>query len=414
MAKRRTIRRLRTWPGTLRAAWLMTLVAALEPGSVFSSDDSLSRNATPENPVSVSLAYQETSHSIINESTFITVQTAPFKKEPAAVAGKVFRGSLTFGDNASNAIPFLWQLDAGKLFLDLNRNQDLSDDPAGAFSARPGRSLNSQTFTNAHLLFNTPAGKCPVLADINFWNYGSRPSCSLALRSFWQGKLTLQGQDWQAGVVPNLSGKPGAFEISRLLLRPWEKQNQPLNTDNGSLDSFPFAQKLFVGGHAYQVSWAPGTQNGEIQPALKFTEQSVALGELKVAGKYIQRLTLPDGPYLVVLDQPADTVKVPVGSYGRPNVRLKQGAAEAFYTVAQSGGQRMTVNDQTPAVLNAGGPLTNSVTAARRGRNLQLDYRLVGAGGETYQLANQDRSQPPEFAVYKNDKKVASGKFAYG
>ena len=66
-----------------------------------------------------------------------------------------------------------------------------------------------------------------------------------------------------------------------------------------------------------------------------------------------------------------------------------------------------------PAVLTAGGPLTNSVSVSRRGRYLALNYQLVGAGGP-YQLVNQDRSHPPEFTVYQGDKKVASGKFEFG
>jgi hypothetical protein len=43
-----------------------------------------------------------------------------------------------------------------------------------------------------------------------------------------------------------------------------------------------------------------------------------------------------------------------------------------------------------------------------------MDYRLLGADGVTYQLANQDRSQPPGFAIYKGEKKVVSGKFEFG
>jgi hypothetical protein len=35
-------------------------------------------------------------------------------------------------------------------------------------------------------------------------------------------------------------------------------------------------------------------------------------------------------------------------------------------------------------------------------------------GGETYQTARQDRFKPPEFAIYKGAKKIASGKFEYG
>jgi hypothetical protein len=72
------------------------------------------------------------------------------------------------------------------------------------------------------------------------------------------------------------------------------------------------------------------------------------------------------------------------------------------------------VDARTTAVLQTGGPLTNSVTASRQGQDLRLDYCLVGAGGETYQLAKQDRSKPPEFAVYKGGKKIAYGTFEFG
>jgi hypothetical protein len=144
-------------------------------------------------------------------------------------------------------------------------------------------------------------------------------------------------------------------------------------------------------------------------------EQSIALGDLKITGQFIRRLVLTGGPYLVILDQPSDVVTIPTGSYNQSDIQLEQNGAEAFCNSGQSQvARRLSVTDKTPAGLTAGGPLTNSVTASRHGRDLRLDYRLVGAGGETYQLANQDRSKPPEFAIYKGDKKIASGKFEFG
>ena len=38
----------------------------------------------------------------------------------------------------------------------------------------------------------------------------------------------------------------------------------------------------------------------------------------------------------------------------------------------------------------------------------------VGADGGAYHLAQQDRSSPPEFVVYRGGKKVQSGKFEFG
>jgi hypothetical protein len=361
------------------------------------------------------LEYRETAYGIFNWSVSITPQSAPFNKEPTAVSGSILRGVLNFGGDSSNSIPFVWQRGAGKLYLDLNRNRDLTDDPAGAFSARVQGERFSQTFTNVHLLFNTAAGKYPVLADLSFWVGGVEPYCTVELRSFWRGKVTLQGRDCQVGVVQNDLSQSGSFENSRLLLRPWDKRNQPFNTYDGSLATFPFSRNLFVDGHAYQPAWIGKSPSGEVKPALQFTEQSVPLGELKITGKFIQRLVLPGGTYLVVLDQPAASVQVPTGSYNQPDIRLEQNGTEAYCnsTQPQVGG-RISVADQAPGVLNVGGPLTNSVTANRHGRDLQLDYQLVGAGGNINQLANQNRSRPPEFAIYKGGRKIASGKFEFG
>jgi hypothetical protein len=279
--------------------------------------------------------------------------------------------------------------------------------------------VNNQTFSNVRLPLTTTHGRCQMLADLNFYDYGARPNCNVSVRCFWQGKLTLHGQDWQAGAIPTIwveknGGRDISFE-NHLLLRPWEKQNQVFNTYNGSLDAVPFSKKIFFGGHAYQLDWLAASSGGEVKPTLQFTEQSVALGDLKITGQFIQRLTLSSGNYLVVLDQPAATVKIPTGSYNQPNLRLEQGGTAAYLNFNQSpSGNRISVGDKTPAILVAGGPLTNSVTATRHGQDLLLSYRLIGAGGATYQMVEQNRAHPPEFAVFKGDKKIASGNFEFG
>jgi hypothetical protein len=392
------------------------LMVALGSGAGLRAADSVPSGSPSSNAIMASLEYQETKSSVINWGVPLTMQTTPFKKEPAAASGTIVRGVLNFGGGSNNAIAFLWQRDAQKLYLDLNRNQDLTDDPAGVFSACAGGSANYQSFTNVHLLFNTASGKCRVLADMNLYQFGPQANCYLMARSFWQGKVTLQGRDWQAGIVQNIVDQSGSFENSRLLLRPWENRSQSFGADDGLLASVPFSRKLFVDGHAYQLDCIARSQNGEARPALQFTEQSVPLGELKITGQFIRRLVLTGGPYVVVLDQPAGLVKIPTGSYNQPDIKLEQNGVEAF--CRNSGqmqfGRRITVDARTTAVLQTGGPLTNSVTASRQGQDLRLDYCLVGAGGETYQLAKQDRSKPPEFAVYKGGKKIAYGTFEFG
>jgi hypothetical protein len=203
---------------------------------------------------------------------------------------------------------------------------------------------------------------------------------------------------------------------SQLLLRPWENRSQPFKADDGSLTTFPFSRELFFDGHAYQVKGIAGTQDGKISPSLEFTEESTELGEVNITGQYIQRLVLPGGACMVVLDQPSGTVKIPTGIYNQPDVQLERNGAGAYCrnAVQTRTGSRFSVDSQTPTVLNVGGPLTNSVAVTRHGQDMRINYRLIGAGGENYQLVNLDMSKPPEFTVYKNAGKIASGHFEFG
>jgi len=416
MAKRKIGFLSRLWPGNAWTAWVTpALMVLLCSGHLLRAAASVPSSPASSNAVLVSLEYQEADRGVINWGVPVTTQTTPFKKEPAAASGKIIRGVLNFSGGSGNSIPFLWQPKAGKLYLDLNRNQDLTGDPFKAPVADTTGPVYEQTFTNVHLVLNTASGISRVLADILLYDYGSEPMCSFGVRSFWQGKLTLQGRDWQAGLVQYIPSGTGSFENSRLLLRPWERRNQPFNTADGLLATVPFSRKLFVDGRAWQLECLAHSQNGEPSPALQFTEQSVPLGELKITGQFVQRLVLTGGPYVVILDEPSASVQVPVGSYNQPDIALEQkGSAANCVASPSQTGRRISVNDKTPAVLNAGGPLTNSVTASREGRDLVLDYMLVGAGGETYKMATNGLPKPPAFAVYKDEKKIGSGDFEYG
>lgn len=239
------------------------------------------------------LEYNEVGYSFINWGLPLVTRSTPFAKEPAFAGSKVVRGTFQPGGSASNSIAFAWDRAAGKLYLDLNRNLDLTDDPAGVFGCREKNySRSYQTFTNVHLPFKTPSGNREMLVDLNLNDYGSRPGCTAAVRSFWQGKVILQGADWQMGIVGNSFDKFDSPDGGHLLLRPWAERNKSFNTYSGSLDAFPFSRELFVQNQAYQLDCTSESQGDGSKLRLQFTGQQPVLGELKITGDLVRRVML--------------------------------------------------------------------------------------------------------------------------
>src|ERR1035437_7896369 len=213
------------------------------------------------------------------------------------------------------------------LRLDLNRNQDLTDDPAGVIPATAlfsvGPSFIHQMFTNVPLSFPATSAGPPMLVDLELGmdlvRRPGEPLFTAGLRSYWQGKVTREGHDWQVGLMQNLSDQPGSFQRGELLLRPWEERNKrfiascevPMDTlalawtgKNWMVrasDAFAFSPRVFFEGHACQLDWSAEPRGREESLALRLTEQQTALGELQITGSFIQRLVLTGGPYVIVL-----------------------------------------------------------------------------------------------------------------
>jgi hypothetical protein len=139
------------------------------------------------------------------------------------------------------------------------------------------------------------------------------------------------------------------------------------------------------------------------------SEKATPTGELKLEGQHIERLVLRrnDG-HTETLSNPGETIKLPAGEYLLQDVRLKGGYIRNRITTVE----RITIRAGQQEFLKGGAPLVPTIKVQREGRILVMNYELRGAGGETY--TGGDRSKPPTFAVYKNQKKIASGKFEFG
>ncbi len=391
------------------------LVAAV---SLRGADDAA---ATPAPEVTVvTLEPQQVDFTVASFSVYAERETTAFAKEPALRRDRFVRGRLPINGGATNALAFLWDTDAGKLYLDLNRNLNLTDDPEGVFTwaHERGSSSANPSFNRVPLPLLTPAGRRQELVDLRFWNLaGNQLLCTVTLHSFWQGKVNLHDEEWRVGIVENVLTQTGAKEnASWLLLRPWAERNQAFNTDDGSLRVVPFARVLSVHDHTYGLELLDATPGGNAGFRLQFTEQRPLRGEIQIAGNFIERLTLTKASELVVLDRPEGTVRVPVGDYNIAGVWLKNGGAEAYRDARQAmlAPSLHVAVAAPPAVLSVGGPLTNSVTAGRRGSMLYLNYQLLGVGRETYTRMGVGRTVPPAFAIFHGGHQIATGQFEFG
>lgn len=415
-------RRAKSAPGLVLLAFMLGTSLLAQTGAPSTPSPEKAKAQTVE------LEYREVPFSFFFASPRLTPENKPFLKEPGSLGKNPLRGRLVF-DNNNHSIPYLWDYKKRRLYLDLNLNQDLSDDSDGVFTPSSLHlSDYRQLFTNVHLAFPDPSGHHRALVDITFYQSSPRPYAYLECRSFWDGRISLQGKDWQLGYIESdLSGSTASSGF--LLLRPWAERDQPfsLNPSSTALDAFAYCPNIFFEAQAYQVSGQFFQKDKVSKYRMIWQEQATEMGSLQLTGQFIHRLVLtrtaakPDHEAMrVILHQPKPIVQVPTGYYREYQVHLKSSHNAANPTDIELLRLRnrkfasVDVNSTNTATLAVGGPLTNSVHIASEGRLLRFSYQLVGAGGGTYQLLTQDRATPPTFTIYKNRKKIHSGRFEFG
>jgi hypothetical protein len=296
------------------------------------------------------------------------------------------------------------------LYLDLNRNHDFTDDPKGIFSSasRDGR----QTFTNIQMVLPIGAGDRRVRLQLELSERrATTVTADAGLCSYWQAPVSLNGKEWQFGLVESVLGQQAPVSPQYVLLRPWAERQRLFHVNSSTPEGFAYTKRLFFGQRAYELecSYEPGGEAPRYK--VTFAEQAPRLGELKVTGADLHRIILTTQPAMtVVLDQPQGAVQLPVGSYSMSAIWLRKGDTE----VGSFRAGRLDIDDQHPASLVAGGPLTNSVGVSSQRDTLQLGYRLVGADGRAYQFPRPDRDHPPEFAVFQGTNRLAADKFRFG
>jgi hypothetical protein len=426
--------------------WLLAAFPWLGPS--VGAADSNDSNPTPAGPVA-HLQYREVDFAPL--AFEISVEGgARFSKEPAFAGKRVFHGRLRLGTDTHQFVPFAWDIDQRKLYLDLNRNGNLSDDPAGVLTA-PGKDL--QLFRGIPLAFPSTDGAYRVLVDAHVFGQGGDdpneiPRVFLYVRSLWDGAVELNGKKWYLAVIDNPDGRIGPASSDRsvsdrMILRPWEDRDKPCLWWHASLervhaldhvklvnfpyrwagnaevfDAFNLPASFFFQNQAYRLSCRVEPANGPANLAVNFASIQPPLGRILLGGDYIRRVVLdngasPDG-FIAVVDSPAAEVQVPVGAYPRQIVLLqREGFTNASVGLATN---RLAVAVGGSTTFIAGGPLQSGVAISTDSviGPARLNYQLTNAAGIPFGLVVQDEKSPPRLEIRQGNKLVAQGKFEFG
>jgi hypothetical protein len=355
------------------------------------------------------LQYKETGFSL-HVPIDIEGKEVVFKKEPDFGGREITRGALQTGRDEGDFIGFAWDRAQRKLYLDLNQNLDITDDPDGVYESRP--SYYTQRFEGIRLERAHGGVTVPYVIDIHL-AIQHRFYSRAIVRSGWESDIELNGKRWSAAVADNMDGNTDSGD--RLILNIREDEGG-VSEEMLDTDLLTVPERLSIDGHAYELAFA--FEPGETQTELvaTFIESDVPMGELRIAGQSIKRLLLKedgsDGSSLVVLDQPNDTVAVPLGEYYRQRIYLDSRGPRGLFRASRYDSVRVAAN--RPAQLNVGGPVKHELTVRRWRNTLHLNYLLAGLGGENYTVGWLNPQEPVQFAVYKADTKIASGAFEYG
>ena len=335
-------------------------------------------------------------------------QKIVFKKEPDFGDRSILRGGVPTGQQGKELIGFAWDKSEGKLYLDLNRNLDLTDDPNGVFSSQERRIF--QTFRDINIELERDGMRLPYLLEMRFRHYQrSRPYLRAQILSGFAGDIELHGKRWYVGVGDNMDS--AINRADQFIVRPSD------DSLSGLAQAYPLnvPERVSFDGHSYDLSFE--FQQAKTEPVLQvtFAERQRPMGRLNIQGKSIKRLVLEAGPSLIVLDKPEGNVSVPAGNYRGRDIILDGRAAGSFRArsfPARKNDISVVEGESTP--LKIGGPLNHTVEVRRTGNVLRLDYKLVGVGDLDYQPLGGRLAKPPAFAIYRGAKRIASGQFEYG
>lgn len=334
----------------------------------------------------------------------------PFHKEPPLAGKPILRKLIKSGSTPSESLAMEWDLTSGRLCIDTDMDRDLTDETTGVVQGQTGERLQWTATTTQTV------GVPPRQYVLQLTSYGPE-HLNAVVRSGWKGQVELAGRPYDLVFLDNLDGVPSSMDVWLVVARmPNGEPLAPIRV--------PYDTPFFLEGkwRDLTATYVEGPKGAEIDCTIASTDAELA--DVKIEGQAIRSTTLncqysppaPTTPVLlqghrmVLLVQPADTMRIPVGHYLWASSQLEDDTGKMHRFRWDN--LKTAVTAETHARLLVGGPFTSEATARSVGTELKLGCLLKDANGRQVNLEAQ--TSPPQFAIFKDGGRVFAGSFEFG
>jgi hypothetical protein len=329
-----------------------------------------------------------------------------FKKEPAFVGSQVVRSQFFVAPDQQDYIGFACDSEGNKLYLDLNRNLDLTDDPEGIRESGPDGW--GQEFRNVTIPVEREGRHREIVMDLQI--YGESWGRYTVRSSWGSDAVEIGGKPYQVAVVDNGDGQ--FTPEDSLFLEPVGNEFEVVGDETKRVE-LQVADSLVLDGQAYALSYALSDNGKTLE--LTIVPGDERMVEVPLTGEGLERLVLQDGGRAAVFFAPGPVIALPAGRY-RAEVRVQAGAGELTSLWSS---RRVYLNvregkNQDPWAV--GGPLASKLSYSMEGSLLTFDQAATGADGETYSVVNAPGRAlgKPKLRVMHEGAVIHVGEFEYG
>ena len=327
-----------------------------------------------------------------------------FQKEPDYAGDKIVRSALYVSPGQKEYVGFACDLKKNKLYLDLNRNLDLTDDPDGVCDSRSdGR---GREFSDIVIPVQQEGRRREMVVNLQI--YGDRYG-RYTVKSSWESDaVVLAGRTCHVAVVDNGDGVVDSEDT--LYFQPISADGA--EKDDGEKIELDAPARLTLDGEAFRLAYELSTDGKTLALSVEPTE--IPLVGIALAGEGIARIVMQEDASAGIFYDPGAAIWMPAGNYSA-DVRVRNGEGNrASLWATRNARRRVREGDKEP--WRVGGPIVGKLACKKTGARLRFDQEVFGAGGETYALVHSAGPSlgNPKLRVKKAGKVIHVGKFEYG